>query len=80
MKNTILGGVGILSGVILFGFTLVAAAVHSLSLREFGYSTDLGVYGTALQEVGVIPIIISVVLFGFGIGFWFMGKEAEKST
>lgn len=67
IKQVIAGGIGVLSGVILFGFTLVAAAVYSSYVATNGYFTNLGVFGTALKEIGVLPLIISALLFAGGV-------------
>ncbi|MGI2326862.1 hypothetical protein [Planococcus sp. YIM B11945] len=63
MKEILVGGIGILSGVILFGLTLVGAAIYSPYLATVGYSSELGLYVTALKEIGILPIVISIALF-----------------
>ncbi|KAB7709099.1 phosphatase [Bacillus aerolatus] len=76
MKKLIIGGTGVLSGVILFGMTLIAAAVYSLYLTapDIGsYDTNLGVFGTALKEIGNIPLIISLLLFIVGVFYLIKG-------
>ncbi|MEZ0481594.1 phosphatase [Planococcus sp. SSTMD024] len=77
MKQLIGGGIGVISGILLFGFTLVAAAVYSLHLREVGYSGEYGLYLTALGEVGIFPIILSLVLFIAGLVLLFKATDRE---
>jgi hypothetical protein len=77
MKQLIAGGIGVLSGVILFGFTLVAAAIYALELSSIGYSTQWGPYGSAIIEIGIVPLVISAALFTAGLVLLFKG--ADKS-
>lgn len=77
MKQLIGGGIGVISGILLFGFTLVAAAVYSLHLREVGYSGEFGLYLSALGEVGIFPIILSMILFFSGLVLLFKATDKE---
>ncbi|MBT2582625.1 hypothetical protein [Planococcus sp. ISL-109] len=63
MKHIIAGGIGVISGIVLFGFTLVAAAIYALELSSIGYSGKWGLYGSALIEIGIVPLLISASLF-----------------
>lgn len=63
MRELIAGGIGVISGILLFGFTSIAAAVYSPQLRETGYSGEFGLYLSALWEVGAVPIIFSLIFF-----------------
>jgi hypothetical protein len=80
MKKLIVGAVGVLSSVILFGLTRVSAAVYALYLTQpgAGWNTNLGPFGTALRSIGTFPIIISVLLFLVGIYFIVMGFKEPK--
>lgn len=78
IKQTVVGGIGVLSGVILFGLTLVAAAIYSIYVATDGYYTNLGVYGTALKEIGIFPLVISAVLFVAGVYFLISGSIQKK--
>lgn len=76
MKKIVIGGIGILSSVILFGMVQLSAVVYSLYLTAAdigGYDSDLGVYGTALKETGTVPLFISGILFLFGIYYLIKG-------
>lgn len=77
MRHIIVGGIGVLSGVILFGFTLVAAAIYAMELSAIGYSGELGLYGSSLVEIGIAPMIISAVLFIFGLVFFYKAIDKE---
>ncbi|WP_033541695.1 hypothetical protein [Planococcus sp. CAU13] len=75
MKFVLLGGISILSGVLIFGFTLVAAAVYSPQVATLGYSANLGVYGTALKEIGILPLMMSFIFFVVGLVLIVKGEE-----
>lgn len=77
MKQLIAGGIGVLSGVILFGFTLVAAAIYALELSSIGYYTQWGLYGSALLAIGIVPLVISAALFTVGLVLLFKGADKE---
>ncbi|ANU11061.1 hypothetical protein A1A1_14889 [Planococcus antarcticus DSM 14505] len=77
MKYVIIGGIGILSGIMLLGFTLVAAAVYALELSSVGYFEHWGLYGSALIEIGIVPILISTSLFITGLTFLYRSADNE---
>ncbi|MFC4713475.1 hypothetical protein [Planococcus dechangensis] len=77
MKQLIAGGIGVLSGVILFGFTLVAAAIYALELSSIGYYTQWGLYGSALLAIGIVPLVISAGLFTAGLVLLFKGADKD---
>ena len=81
MKKILVGSVGILSSVILFGLTLVSAAIYSLYLTNSGaaggWDTNLGPFGTALQEIGVLPLFICALLFLVGVYYIVVGSKQE---
>ena len=77
MKQLIAGGIGVLSGVILFGFTLVAAAIYALELSSIGYSGQWGLYGSALIDIGIVPLVISASLFIAGLVLLFNAIDKE---
>lgn len=77
MKQLIGGGIGVISGVLLFGFTLIAAAVYSLQMGSGGYYGEMGVYLSALWEVGIVPIILSVFFFIIGLVLLFKAIDNE---
>ena len=65
---------------IIFGSTLISASVYSLVLSGDGgqgWSGRYGVYGTALIEVGTIPIILSILLGVAGVFFLVMSTRNE---
>lgn len=70
MKNTNIGLVLLLSSAIIYGSTLISASVYSLILGGVngqGWNTEYGVFGTAVREIGILPIIIAVLLAITGI-------------
>lgn len=69
MKEIVVGGIGILSGVVLFGLTLVAAAIYSPYQATVGYSSEMGLFVSTLGAIGIFPLVISTVLFASGIFF-----------
>ncbi len=55
---------------------LISAAVYSLYLSApdiGGYETDLDVYGTAIKEIGTVPLVVSGILFLVGIYYLIIG-------
>ncbi|GAA0440873.1 hypothetical protein GCM10008983_17460 [Lentibacillus halophilus] len=70
MKNTNIGLILFLSGAIIYGAALIAASVYSQTLVGTdgqGWDGRYGVFGTALREMGIIPIVIAIVLGVIGI-------------
>jgi len=62
----------LLSSAIIYGSALISASVYAQTLTGTdgqGWNTQHGVFGTALREVGTIPIIISVFLAILGMIF-----------
>lgn len=77
MKQLIAGGIGVITGILLFGFTSIAAAVYSPQLKETGYSREFGLYLSALWEVGIVPIILSMFFFIIGLVLLFKATDNE---
>lgn len=76
LKKVIIGAIGVLSSVILFGLSLVSASIYSFYLTTSGgggWTPNLGPFGTALKEIGAFPVILSVLFFLVGIYFIVMG-------
>ncbi|WP_238988273.1 phosphatase [Filibacter tadaridae] len=70
IKNTNIGLILLSSSAIIYGSALISASIYSLSLGGVdgqGWSTEYGIFGTALREVGTLPIIIAVLLAIVGI-------------
>ena len=62
---------------IIFGCTLISASVYSQVLTEDGgpgWDSRYGIYGTALMEVGTLPIILSILLGMAGVYFLFISR------
>lgn len=77
LKEIVVGGIGILSGVILFGLILVAAAIYApYQASTEGFSSQLGVYISTLRTIGLFPLVISAGLFVSGI--YFLIKEMKN--
>lgn len=64
MKFIIVGATAILSGIMLFGMTWIAAAIYTT--RGGGY----GRFSDAIDVIGYFPIIISIILVIIGISFF----------
>jgi hypothetical protein len=81
VKKVLVGSVGILSSVILFGLTLVSASIYSLYLTNSGgtggWDTNLGPFWAAVQEIGILPLIICVLLFFGGIYYMVVGIKEQ---
>lgn len=82
MKKLLVGFVGIVSSVILFGLTVVSASIYSLYLTSSGgaggWNTNLGPFGTALQEIGLVPLVICALLFLVGVYYIVVGLKEEQ--
>ncbi|MDR4938161.1 phosphatase [Rossellomorea marisflavi] len=70
MKKLATGLVLILSSSVLYGSTLITAAIYStvLSQEGFGWDSRYGVFGTAFWKVGTVPVVVSTILAVVGIG------------
>lgn len=77
MKQLIAGGIGMLSGVMLLGFTLVAAAVYAPHMAMYGYTERYGLYGSALLDIGIAPLIFSAVLMLSGLVFLYQAIDRD---
>ncbi|PFH82643.1 hypothetical protein [Bacillus sp. AFS088145] len=76
MKNLIVGGIGVLASILLFGVTLISASIYSLYLSQpagNGWDSNLGVLGTALVNIGIIPFLLSLVFFIIGAHYVYKG-------
>ncbi|WP_129692228.1 phosphatase [Gottfriedia acidiceleris] len=73
MKNLIIGGIAVLSSILLYGMTLISASIYSLYLTApdygGGWNRNYGVFGTALEKVGIFPLLLSVIFFVIGIRY-----------
>lgn len=71
MKNTNVGLTILLMSAIIYGSALISASVYSqvLVMEGIGWDTRYGIFGTALKQVGIIPIMISILLGIVGVYF-----------
>ena len=76
MKKTILGSTIILAGIILYGLTNIAASIYGSFLD--GWYKDYGRFGTAMIEIGVVPIIISIICVIIGLVFIYHGLKNKN--
>lgn len=67
---------------IIYGSLLISASVYSQVLVGAdgqGWDSRYGVYGTALREVGTLPITLSIILGIAGVIFVFISfRKGEK--
>jgi hypothetical protein len=78
IKNTNTGLILLLSSAIIYGSALISASIYShtlISTDGQGWNSQLGVFGTALKEVGIIPIIIAILIAIAGIIFVVKSKK-----
>lgn len=61
-----MGATSILSGIMLFGMTWIAAAIYTTRGGQYGQFAD------ALSAIGYFPIFISILLVITGICFFVM--------
>ncbi len=76
MNNLIIGGIGILISIMLFGMTVIPTTVNSLNevARRNDHSVTL--IGTALFNNSFIPLIVSIVFIFVGIRYLIKGIKA----
>ena len=76
MNRLLVGLTLLLSSAIIYGSTLISAAVYSENQKGFGWSSSYGLFGTAIREVGTVPIIISILTAITGLVFivWTLRK------
>ncbi|WP_088014727.1 hypothetical protein [Gottfriedia acidiceleris] len=78
MKNLIFGAIGVLASILLFGSTLISASIYTFYLSKpggAGWDSNLGVFGTALFNIGTIPLLISLVFFFVGASYVYKGMK-----
>ncbi|WP_430787378.1 phosphatase [Virgibacillus flavescens] len=67
MRNPNIGLVMLLISAIIYGSTLIAAAVYSQVLRDTGWDGRYGIFGTALREIGTLPLWMAGLLAVAGV-------------
>jgi hypothetical protein len=70
MKPLLTGLTCLVASSILYGSTLIAASVYSRMLGEadgLGWDRRYGIYGTAMRDIGIVPIGLAVLLAVVGI-------------
>lgn len=81
MNKLIIGGIGLLTSIMLIGMTVIPSAVYSLNLSKRGYDSNLGLFGTVLFNIEIIPLMVSGVFFFIGIFYLIKGiKEKYNSN
>ncbi|MGM8366407.1 phosphatase [Virgibacillus sp. W0181] len=58
-----------LSSAIIYGSVLISASIYSQALAQTSWEGEHGIFGTAIREVGTVPIIITVLLALAGVIF-----------
>ncbi|GAB3067588.1 hypothetical protein ACFOU0_00690 [Salinicoccus sesuvii] len=81
MKRLLIGIALLTSSTLLYCSNIVAAAVYSETKHNTSWTTDLGVYKSALREVSIIPmfVIFILMLAGLVIISIEVYKEFEKN-
>lgn len=80
IKNTNIGLTLLLSSAIIYGSALISSAIYSQTLAGTdgqGWDKRYGVFGTALREVGALPIIIAILLGIAGLALIVIGKRKD---
>ena len=82
MKKVLAGAVGIVSSVVLLGLTLVSASIYSLYLTNpgsaSGWDKNLGPFGTALRQIGTLPLVLCALLFLGGVYYVIVGIKQKS--
>ncbi|MCM3671336.1 phosphatase [Mesobacillus maritimus] len=79
MKHPIIGLTLLIASVIIYGASLIAASIYSQVLAQVvgEWDSRYGIFGTALREVGSVPLTIAILLGLLG-GFLIV-KSFRKS-
>lgn len=70
IKNINIGLTLLLSSAIIYSSSLVSASIYSLVLSSEGgegWDSRHGIFGTALRQVGTLPVMLAVLLAIAGI-------------
>ena len=70
MKSLWIGLTCLLISSILYGSTMIAAAIYSQLLGStdgLGWSTEYGIFGTAMLDIGIVPLVLAVIVGGTGV-------------
>ena len=81
MKPMLIGLTCVLVSAILYGSTLIAAAIYSRLLGEtdgLGWDSRYGIYGTALRDIGTIPLGLAVLTAVTGIALIVLSLRGES--
>ncbi|WP_088006945.1 phosphatase [Indiicoccus explosivorum] len=69
MKKAVTGLLLLLTGAVVYGSSLVAAAVYSEVIMNTSWDTRYGIFGTALREVGTLPLSLAALVSAAGLFF-----------
>lgn len=78
IKHTNIGLILLLSSTVVYGSALISASIYSqtfVGTDGQGWDSQYGVFGAALRDIGMIPIIIAVLLAIAGIIFIVKSKK-----
>jgi len=64
MKHPIIGLTLLIASAIIYGASLIAASIYSQVLAQVvgEWDSRYGLFGTALREVGSVPLTIAILL------------------
>ncbi|MCM3584727.1 phosphatase [Mesobacillus maritimus] len=64
MKHSIIGLTLLIASAIIYGASLIAASIYSQVLAQVvgEWDSRYGIFGTALREVGSVPLTIAILL------------------
>jgi hypothetical protein len=66
-KITIIGLVILLLSAIIYGSTLISASIYSQVLADASWDSRYGIFGTALREIGTLPLWIATLSAIIGV-------------
>ncbi|WP_217225119.1 phosphatase [Desertibacillus haloalkaliphilus] len=69
MKNIHIGISLFFVSAILYGATLISASIYAQALAETSWDGRYGIFGTAIREVGTLPLLIATLLVIIGVYF-----------
>lgn len=78
IQNKNLGLTLLLASAIIYGSALIAASIYSLTLGGVdgqGWNGDYGIYGTAIREVGTLPLVLAVLIGIAGVAILVMQER-----
>nr|WP_157184162.1 phosphatase [Evansella cellulosilytica] len=65
---------------VLYAATLITASIYSIVLIDIGsWNSEFGLYGSALREVGTLPLTLAISFAVVGVYFIIIGITYKET-